>query len=292
MSLPTVSVVMGVKNAEDRIRDTIRSILNQEGVEIELIIINDGSTDGTEEVIYGLAKSDDRINLISRENKGLTVSLIEGCQKAHGEFIARHDANDISLPGRFLTQVKALLSQEDASFCSTYVRHITKEGIEAMVTRGEGIIHGSVMMRQSTYHQVGGYRSDFYYAQDIDLWTRLLEKGTHIGIPQIYYEGLMFPNSISGTKGSEQKRFLYMINKAALARVKGTDEQAWLAKARDLSTRCRRKKAHPSQYADGAYFIGACLQEHNPSLAKRYFEEAIQFNSQHLRARLRLTQMG
>jgi glycosyltransferase involved in cell wall biosynthesis len=292
MPLPTVSVVMGVKNAQERILPTIASVLSQEGVDLEMIIVNDGSTDETERVIRTKADKDPRIKLISRENRGLTVSLIEGCLYAQGEFIARHDANDISLPGRFLIQTNALLKNKNASFCSTYVRHVTKEGIEAIVTAQEGIIHGSVMMRRRDYHQVGGYRSEFYFAQDVDLWSRLRERGEHISISDIYYEGLMFPSSISSTKGAEQKKFLSFINKAASARRNGESERPWLTKAEELSARCRKARFKSSQYADGAYFIGSCLQAHNPSLAKEYYKEAVHLNSSHLRARLKLAQLN
>lgn len=292
MPLPSVSVVMGVKNAQERILHTIHSVLRQEGVEVELIIINDGSTDDTERIIRTQADKDSRIRLISRENRGLTVSLIEGCLYAQGEFIARHDANDISLPDRFLIQTNALLSNKKASFCSTYVRHITKEGIEAIVTANDGIIHGSVMMRSKDYHQAGGYRSEFYYAQDIDLWSRLRERGEHIAISDIYYEGLMFPSSISSTKSGEQKKFLSLINKASFARRSGESEKPWLIKAQELSARCRKSRVKTSQYAEGAYFIGACLQEHNPSLARKYYKEAVRLNSTHLRARLKLAQLN
>jgi len=291
MPLPTVSVVMGVKNAQERIRHTIDSVLSQEGVDLEFIIINDGSTDESENIIQEQADKDPRIKLISRENRGLTVSLIEGCLYAQGEFIARHDANDISLPGRFLVQTNALIANGNASFCSTYVRHVTKEGIEAIVTEQEGIIHGSVMMRRRDYHQVGGYRPEFYFAQDVDLWSRLRERGEHISISDIYYEGLMFPSSISSTKSVEQKKFLGLINKAASARRNGESERPWLTKAGELSVSCRKARFNSSQYADGAYFIGACLQAHNPSLARRYYKEAVHFNSCHLRARLKLAQL-
>lgn len=291
MPLPTVSVVMGVKNAQERILTTIQSVLYQEGVELELIIVNDGSTDDTEAIIKEQAATDSRIRLISRENRGLTVSLTEGCLCAQGEFIARQDANDISLPNRLWVQANALRAHENASFCSTYVRHVTKEGIEAIVTTQEGIIHGSVMMRRKDYHQAGGYRSEFYYAQDIDLWSRLREEGEHIAITDIYYEGLMFPSSISSTKGGEQKKFLSYIHRASLARRNGESERQWLIKAQELSAKCRKARVNTSQYADGAYFIGACLQEHNPSLAKKYYKEAVQFNTRHLRARLKLAQL-
>lgn len=291
MSLPTISVVMGVKNAGSRIRETVNSVLSQTGVELEFIIINDGSTDGTEKVIQEFADKDSRVKMHSRENKGLTMSLIEGCRIAKGEFIARQDANDISLPGRLKSQIDALNEHQEASFCSTYVRHVTKEGIEALITAQEGIIHGSVMMRKAAYRQAGGYRKQFYYAQDIDLWSRLLEYGNHIAIPKVYYEGLLFSTSISGTKSKEQRKFLNIIKKASRARSEKKNEAIYLAKADILSNECRNAKINPLAYSNGAYFIGSCLVEHNPSLAKQYFLEAIELNHFHLRSRLRLARL-
>lgn len=288
---PFISVIIGVKNAEERIESTIKSILHQEDINLELIIVNDGSTDSTKEIIEKLSRDDNRIKLISRENKGLTISLIEGCDLAQGEFLARHDANDISLPGRLSAQANALLEDREATFCSTYVTHITKEGASVMTTRDEGIIHGSVMMRSSAYKKVGGYRRQFYYAQDIDLWSRLKEVGRHIKIPSIYYEALLYPDSISGTKGREQKKFSYFIKQASIARRDGKNERLWLERANLFSQRCKRFNSKTKNYADGAYFIGSCLVENNPSLAKQYFMDAINYNSMHLRARLRLAKI-
>lgn len=279
---------MGVKNAENTIKKTVDSILNQEDIDLELIIVNDGSTDGTEGIIRELSRSDHRIRFLSRDNKGLTVSLIEGCAIAKGEFLARHDANDISLPGRLRTQADTLRENIDSSFCSTYVRHITKEGVGALITSSNGIIHGSVMMKRSAYEKVGGYRRQFYYAQDIDLWSRLRDVGSHIEIPCIYYEALLFSESISGTKGREQKKFSYLIEQASNARRERKEERVWLDKAEELSLRCKSSKVRPTSYAEGAYFIGSCLIEHNPSLARQYFKDAINFNRLHLKSHLRL----
>lgn len=291
VSNPSVTVIMSVKNAEARIESTMISILSQKDVNLEMIVVNDGSTDSTARIVDRLRRDDNRIKLISRENKGLTISLIEGCELAQGEFLARHDANDHSLPGRLSAQANALLEDSGASFCSTYVRHVTKEGVGAMTTKDEGIIHGSVMMRKSAYKRAGGYRRQFYYAQDIDLWSRLKCVGRHIKIPSIYYEALLFPESISGTRGNEQRKFCYLIKQASAARRDGKDERIWLDKAHLLSQKCRASKPRTTKYADGAYFIGSCLAEENPSLARQYFKDAIVFNSLHLRARLRLARI-
>ena len=103
---PLISVILPVYNCEKYIRDSIQSILDQVFNDFELIIINDGSTDNT----FGIIKSfsDDRIILVNQVNHGLTFSLNVGLSLAKGKYIARMDADDISLPDRFKKQVNFL----------------------------------------------------------------------------------------------------------------------------------------------------------------------------------------
>src|SRR5919197_1200716 len=107
---PEVSVVMSVYNGAANLRETIDSILNQEGVSLEFIIVNDGSTDESPRILAEYAERDLRINIIRQENQGLTRALIRGCAAAQGTYIARQDTGDISLPGRLIQQLR--FSQE------------------------------------------------------------------------------------------------------------------------------------------------------------------------------------
>lgn len=292
-----VSVVMGVRNGGDNLEKTIMSILKQEGVDLEFIVVNDGSIDNTERELDALARKDSRLVVITQEPRGLTASLIEGCKQAKGEFIARQDADDISLPGRLFEQVRYLSENIHASMCSTHVRYRTKEGALALTCTSsqkesaqglKGTIHGSVMMRRSFYNLVGGYRRDFYYAQDVDLWSRMVEVGEHIVIPAVYYEGLLYPTSISGSRRNEQKRLFYYIMKATIARRSGHSESEWLNKASQFSEECKVLKKSPKKEAEGAYFIGACLVQSHPRLAVEYFKKTLVLNPMHFKARLKL----
>lgn len=94
---PTISVVISVYNGEKYLSEAIESVLNQTYKDFEFIIINDGSTDNSLEIIKKYQNQDERIVLISRENKGLVSSLNEGIEKAKGKYIARMDADDICL---------------------------------------------------------------------------------------------------------------------------------------------------------------------------------------------------
>ena len=90
---------MSVYNGATELSVTIDSVLTQDGVGLEFIIVNDGSTDATGSLLDDYARRDARVRVIHQENKGLTASLIRGCAAANGEFIARQDVGDISLGG-------------------------------------------------------------------------------------------------------------------------------------------------------------------------------------------------
>lgn len=288
---------MSVRNGGDSIVKTVESILGQRGVNLEFIIVNDGSTDQTSKVLRRLEADDQRIRLLTRSGQGLTASLIDACKIARGNFIARQDASDISMPDRLYTQAMALLENPLATLCSSHVKFVTEEGVTALIscsTEAEtskgfnGIVHGSVMMKRDAYLQVKGYRKQFYYSQDVDLWSRLVEIGNHIIIPEVLYESCLTPGSISGSRRKEQARFHKFIVKASQARRTGKDEDFWLIKAAQYSEKCRENSKHIGNKAGGAYFIGACLFQKHPEIAKRYLHISIDNNPFHLRSRLKL----
>jgi hypothetical protein len=147
------------------------------------------------------------------------------------------------------------------------------------------------MMRRSTYEQAGGYRAAFYYAQDIDLWSRMVELGPHRVVPEVLYEATLSPDSISGSRRQEQQQFHALIVGATEARRSGDSEQPWLAEAEALSERCRHAPRNPRREAAGAYFIGACLLDEHPDLARSYLLQAVKLNPWHWKARLKLSRL-
>src|SRR6056297_3621885 len=102
---PDVSVVMSVYNNADSLPAALESILSQEGVALEFIVIDDGSTDGSGTILDEAAARDPRLKVIHKQNEGLTKALIEGCAMASAPWIARQDADDLSLPGRLKAQL-------------------------------------------------------------------------------------------------------------------------------------------------------------------------------------------
>lgn len=294
---PLVSVVMGVRNGASGLEACLASLTHDQDLDLEVIVVNDGSTDSTGALLGELAGRDPRIRVLERPGRGLTRSLIEGCSLARAPYIARQDAGDRSLPGRLRRQVERLEAEPEASLCSTYVRLVVEEGATAMVNRfaeeslADGLtgpaIHGSVLMRRQAYERAGGYRAAFYFAQDLDLWSRMVELGPHRVVPEVLYEATLSPGSISGSRRQEQEAFHALIVGASRARRAGEAETTWLEKAERLSDLCRTARPQPRRQAEGAYFIAACLAAEHGELSRRYLRQTLQLNPWHLRARLR-----
>ena len=134
-----VSVVMSVYNGALNLTPSMNSILSQEGVSLEFIVVNDGSTDNTGEILDDFARRDPRVRVIHQENTGLTRALIRGCDAALGEFIARQDAGDISLPGRLKNQAAVLTGCKDCVFVSCWTDVVGPNGEFLYTSQGTGV---------------------------------------------------------------------------------------------------------------------------------------------------------
>ena len=190
-NFPSISVVMSVYNGIPYISDTIKSILNQTFEEFEFIIIDDGSTDGSSEVIEKFQMIDQRITLLKQPNQGIVASLNRGIEMAKAPLIARIDADDIAVKDRLEKQVQFMNSNLDVLAVGTAICIIDEENkpikdiyfpsrSEQLVERmqkNNQFAHPSVMFRKDKIIQIGGYREILHYAEDYDLWLRLSEMG-------------------------------------------------------------------------------------------------------------------
>src|SRR3954452_17057048 len=105
---PRLSVVLAVCNGERHLAESVNSVLAQTFTDFELIVVDDGSTDRTPEILAAVARADPRVVVVRQENHGLTASLIRGIALSRGDYIARQDADDISKPRRFERQIAYL----------------------------------------------------------------------------------------------------------------------------------------------------------------------------------------
>jgi len=198
---PLISVIMPVYNAEKYLDEAIQSILNQTYKDFEFIIINDGSKDKSLEIIEKYKNEDERILLISRENKGLVESLNEGIEKSKGKYIARMDSDDISLPNRFEEQINLLTQNINIDVVGCFYQLIdeyskvkgdivkvpvTKEDILMNLCYTVPLAHPSAMIRKSVFKQV---KYEDNPTEDYLLWTQIYngENFTNIEKPLLHY---------------------------------------------------------------------------------------------------------
>jgi len=215
-SCPKVSVLMPVYNGEKYLRKAIESILNQNYGNFELIIINDGSTDYTKDII--LSYADGRIKYVENEkNIGLIGTLNKGLQLAIGKYIARMDCDDISLPDRLRKQVQFMEENEHVCICGAWIRFIGNaedrvvkypvrhEDIKCKMLFSNPIAHPTAMMRVEFLRNNNLKYEDFKYAEDYELWSRCIKKCQMHNIPEVLLEYRITPTSITHSKGQELK---------------------------------------------------------------------------------------
>ncbi len=309
--VPHVSVVMGVYNAGPALRDTLDSILAQVVTGFELIAVDDGSTDGSGDLLDAYAAGDSRVRVIHQANQGLTRALMNGCDAAKGTYIARHDAGDLSKPYRLARQQQLLDADPRLSLVSCATDFIGPEGeylftsyapavadspvsiVDAAV-RSAGVSigpthHGAAMFRRDAYQAVGGYRPQFYFGQDWDLWYRLGERGLFQSLDEPMYAARVTPDSISGA-GREAQQKLAALSLAALdARSRNESEDDLLAQAGRIRN-CR--PLGNRERAAGLYFIGEALRRNGDPRARRYLRDARRAWPFHVRAWVRSAQIA
>jgi len=178
---------MSVYNGERYLREAVDSILGQTYGDFEFLIINDGSTDGTRDILESYA--DPRIRLVHQENMGLTKALNVGNRLAVGQYVARMDADDLSAPERLARQVELAREFPEAASISTGARvlfadrqevrtpRFSDSTLPALLLERNPIIGPSTMYSRGVVLAAGGFDGQHRYAQDRDLWLRLAWAG-------------------------------------------------------------------------------------------------------------------
>lgn len=215
-SAPLVSVVLPVYNAAKHVEQAVRSILEQTCRHFELIIINDGSCDGSLEILQRLRNADERIVLVSRENRGLVRTLNEGIAMARGDWIARMDADDIALPQRFERQL-AWLEASGADLCGSWFKRFggaepgvirvrqDDEAIKMEMLFASPFAHPAVMMRAALIKTLR-YDPQWEKAEDYDLWVRAAQAGwTMSNVPEILLLYRVHSDQISSSAAERQR---------------------------------------------------------------------------------------
>jgi len=187
---PPVSVVMSVFNGERFLAEAVESILGQTFGDFEFIIVDDGSTDGSPRILHSYANGDSRVRIYHQPNQGLAHSLNRGCALARGRYIARMDADDVSVPDRLMWQVRLMEEYPELGAAGGWVEYIDNQGrvfgdlhcpLDNQSIRSDlyqlgcPLCHPATIMRKSVFLATGGYREPFLDAEDYDLWLRFAE---------------------------------------------------------------------------------------------------------------------
>jgi len=232
-----ISVITPTYNAEKTIRETVQSVLDQTFTDFEYLIINDGSTDSTLEIISSF--SDPRIKVCSFTNAGLGVSRNRGVEMASGEFITFIDSDDLWTPEKLEAQLRALQEHPKAALAYSWVDHIDASGrffrqgrhdtnhgdVYAKLLTDDFIGGGSnALIRSKAIKDVGKFDESLTNAQDWDMWLRLAHRYPFVAVPvpQILYR--QYPSSMSTNIWGMEKSSMRVIEKG-FARLSETHQR-------------------------------------------------------------------
>lgn len=243
--MPLVSVVLPVYNGAACVGEALDSLLAQTWTDAEFLVIDDGSTDETGEILREYAHRDARIRLLCQENRGLVPTLNRGFTEAAGELIARMDADDISLPERLARQAAFLQAHPEVGVVGSAVVMFFADGDERVehypalpgVARwrllyANPLPHPAVMLRKTVWERAGGYDTAMRLVEDYDLWERASRFTKLVSLPEPLLRYRVHPGSISRRHREEQQRRAAGIRRRAMAALLGApvdEELAWLA---------------------------------------------------------------
>ena len=234
---PRVSVVMSVYNAERYLEEAVRSILGQTCDDFEFIIIDDGSTDRSPAMLKSFADEDRRLNVHRQPNSGLIASLNKAFGLARGAYVARMDADDISLPRRFEKQVQYLDAHKEIGVLGTWIQDIGADAqpgpiwplptspatIRWFLMFGNCLAHPSAIMRRELIQSLV-YRAAAVHVEDYDLWIRASSVTGVANIPEVLLKYRVLSQSVSSRHLDVQERQAAELQRGLRRQVMGTNE--------------------------------------------------------------------
>jgi glycosyltransferase involved in cell wall biosynthesis len=233
---PKISVVMAVYNGGDYLAESIESILQQSFCDFELIVVDDGSTDRTAEIIHSYARADRRVVAVYQQNKGQTRALNYGIRLARGKYIARQDADDVSLPIR-LERQHAFLEANPEYFLlggqwsfmddqgEPLPSHLTQwcqgsSTLKRVLSFYNPFCHSAACFRNDIEKIKGYYREDFRFAQDYELWTRIAKSYKVENLDEMLVKVRLQQNRVS-VQHQRRQRYFAMRTKLTLTPFSG-----------------------------------------------------------------------
>lgn len=284
---PQVSVVMAVHNGEQYLPEAIESVLVQSFRDFEFIVIDDGSSDGSRRIIDEYARRDRRMRVVLQENLGLTRALNQGVEMARGEFIARMDADDVSVFERFQRQVQFLAGNPEYVVVGSEVLQIDDDGRplcirghhqdhaaidrQCLLGNGGAMTHPVVMIRKAALDQVGPYDGEFTTAQDLDLYLRLAEIGRLHNLRDVLLKWRQHPDSINRTRSATWPAMKRRAVGGAIRRrgveryLAGVFPDATPGFYGEYDEQCLAMAACGGNFATGTKHLGTILRRRSPT---------------------------
>ncbi len=236
-----VSIVIAAYNAEPFLCELMDSILAQTHEDFEAVIVDDGSTDRSLEILRGYEQRDARIRVISQENQGASAARNTAIEAARAEWIALMDADDTMEPNRLERQIVFVQDHPELALAASMVIHIdaggrelgrsvptftTDESIETAKQRGEviGFHQNTVLMRKDVFEHVGGYRHEFWPGEDMDLWNRIVYAGYNVRVQPEYLVRYRVHGSSASVQTRQYRENVRWIHQCIFNRQRGLPE--------------------------------------------------------------------
>jgi glycosyltransferase involved in cell wall biosynthesis len=266
-----VSVVMNVYNGARFLADAVESVLGQTRRDLELIVVDDGSTDGSLSILQQYAGRDSRLRILEQRHAGVPAAANAGIRAARFDWIARTDSDDRMLPHRLDRQLAFVREHPELDVACSYCYFINAAGKRigsstSQIDMERGLrdkrpslfvelAQSTVLMRKSAILRVGGYREDLPYAEDRDLWGRLATTGHAIGCQQEFLEEFrLHGGSMTMHRAAMQHEVCSLIDFNIVRRLRGEREYAaeefreW-QRRQPLTTRLRQGLAFRALHA-------------------------------------------
>jgi len=240
MSAPTISVIMPAHDAAAYLAEAIESILSQTERDLELIIVDDASSDATPDIVARFAARDPRVRPLRAELRSAALARNRALEAARGEFVALMDADDVAHPERLAKQLAAARRQPEVALWGVYMQRITPEGVPIDVvtvgcrslaewaaldrTRSLVRLYKTVaFFRRDVQRAVGPFDPRFEPIEDAELWDRMVEHGPALVIPEVLQRYRQHEGSLSVRKIGRQRRLYRYLTLRHAARLAGHD---------------------------------------------------------------------
>src|SRR5262245_16106759 len=197
LASPAVTVAMSVYNGERFLREAVESVLDQSLDDLELVVVDDGSTDSTPQILDECGSIDSRVVVYRQVNQGRAVARNRAVGLARAPLIALLDADDVALSNRLEIQRQFLAEYESVAVVGGAVTFVDEGGrpfadvpypltdpeIRKAFAHTTPLVQSGVMLRKSAFDRTGGYRATFRVAEDVDLWLRIAEQHQLANLP-------------------------------------------------------------------------------------------------------------